>query len=132
MQSRKFIFSESTGYNTFRVFFEINCSKKKECFIIHFSKEENKLVKTTERFSEKKNHMKISISENFLQMCMDGEYTWEDMMNNKFKVIRKLNQYDTNEYNFWIFLSEFTDYLNSVKKQKLSHLRNMIKILLGY
>tara|TARA_X000000950_G_scaffold288388_1_gene404885 strand:- start:29353 stop:30732 length:1380 start_codon:yes stop_codon:yes gene_type:complete len=127
MQSKKFLFSESLGYNTFRVFFEINCSKKKECFVIHFSKDENKLIKTTERFSEKKNHMKISINENFLQMCMDGEYTWEDMMNNKFKVIRKLNQYDTNEYNFWIFLSEFTDYLNTVKKQKLSHLRDMIK-----
>ncbi len=127
LKLKPFSYTTTKKNKEFRVFFEVKCLRKKECFELYFSSNENKILKTTKIFSEKKFHMKISIDENLLQMCMNGEYNWEDMMNNKFKVVRKLNKYNTNEYSFWIFLSEFTNFLFSVKQQKLSAKKDKIK-----
>ena len=120
---------ESVKINNFNVYLEVKRRSSNSLkYKITLDDRTNSLEKIDNLFNEKDYHMKIIIDDYLVEMCMNGRYQWEDLLNNRWRVIRKNNDFSEAEYYFWIYLTKFSDYLLASKKLQFIEERDSLKL----
>ena len=120
---------ESVKINNFNVYLEVKRRSSNSLkYKITLDDRKNSLEKIDNLFNEKDYHMKIIIDDYLVEMCMNGRYQWEDLLNNRWRVIRKNNDFSEAEYYFWIYLTKFSDYLLASKKLQFIEERDSLKL----
>ncbi len=121
--------NKSVEIKNFKVYLEIISSKDRSLnYEITIDDDKNSLKPTSNSFNEQDFHMKITTEDFLVEMCMNGRYQWEDLLNNRWRVVRKNNGYSEAEYYFWIYLTKFSDYLLATNQLNYLNERDSLKL----